>query len=150
MRRWAVLTPTRRRRLVRCSKSLALTTALVHLVNKTGQYARYPGRLDHWSTPISRNRSLPAPTGVSTTPTIYCCIPGLVPPGNGCPTPMIWDMPIDRGSTTLLSLDARSRRHSSLPGATAAPTPTPTVAPTVTPTVTPTATPTVTPTVTQL
>jgi hypothetical protein len=63
---------------------------------------------------------------------------------NGIPHAMVWDMQIDRGSTTL-SVWTRSRGAYvyPLPGAVA-PTPTPTSTPTATPTVTPTATPTAT------
>ena len=65
---------------------------------------------------------------------------------NGIPHAMVWDMQIDRGSTTL-SVWTRSRGAYvyPLPGAVApTPTPTPTSTPTATPTVTPTATPTAT------
>ncbi len=68
---------------------------------------------------------------------------------NGLPHAMVWDMQIDRGSTTL-SVWTRSRGAYvyPLPGAgpTPTPTPTPTATPTATPTITPTATPTATPT----
>src|SRR5882757_7022857 len=69
---------------------------------------------------------------------------------NGLPHAMVWDMQIDRGSTTL-SVWTRSRGAYvyPLPGA-GQPSPTPTASPsaTPTPTPTPTATPTATPTVT--
>ena len=69
---------------------------------------------------------------------------------NGIPHAMVWDMQIDRGSTTL-SVWTRSRGAYvyPLPGA-ASPTPTPTASPTATatPTATPTATATSTPTAT--
>jgi hypothetical protein len=64
---------------------------------------------------------------------------------NGLPHAMVWDMQIDRGSTTL-SVWTRSRGAYAYPLAGAGPTPTPTPTPSVTPT--PTATPTVTPSVT--
>jgi hypothetical protein len=68
---------------------------------------------------------------------------------NGLPHAMVWDMQIDRGSTTL-SVWTRSRGAYVYPLAGAGPTPTPTPTPSVTPTptatITPTATPTVTPT----
>jgi hypothetical protein len=66
---------------------------------------------------------------------------------NGVPHAMVWDMQIDRGSTTL-SVWTRSRGAYvyPLPGAGPTPTPTPTPSPSVTPTPTPTVTPTVTPT----
>src|SRR5439155_13532635 len=77
---------------------------------------------------------------------------------NGLPHAMVWDMQIDRGSTTL-SVWTRSRGAYvyPLPGAgqpsptptaspSATPTPTPTPTATPTPTSTPTSTPTVTPT----
>src|SRR5882757_670660 len=67
---------------------------------------------------------------------------------NGIPHAMVWDMQIDRGSTTL-SVWTRSRGAYvyPLPGAvTPSPTPTPTSTPTATPTPTPTATVTGTPT----
>src|SRR6266498_94016 len=66
---------------------------------------------------------------------------------NGLPHAMVWDMQIDRGSTTL-SVWTRSRGAYAyaLPGAGPTPTPTPTATPTATPTPTPTATPTATPT----
>ena len=73
---------------------------------------------------------------------------------NGIPHAMVWDMQIDRGSTTL-SVWTRSRGAYvfPLPGAppptptpTPSPTPSATPTPTATPSVTPTATPTVTPT----
>jgi hypothetical protein len=64
---------------------------------------------------------------------------------NGIPHAMVWDMQIDRGSTTL-SVWTRSRGAYAYPLPGAGPTPTPTPTPSVTPT--PTATPTVTPTVT--
>ena len=75
---------------------------------------------------------------------------------NGLPHAMVWDMQIDRGSTTL-SVWTRSRgayafplagaptpspTPTASPSATPTPTPTPTITPTVTPSVTPTATPT--------
>ena len=66
---------------------------------------------------------------------------------NGLPHAMVWDMQIDRGSTTL-SVWTRSRGAYAYPLAGAGPTPTPTPTPSVTPTPTPTATPTVTPSVT--
>jgi hypothetical protein len=73
---------------------------------------------------------------------------------NGLPHAMVWDMQIDRGSTTL-SVWTRSRGayvFALSGGVTPTPTPsasaTPTVTPTVTPTATPSATPSVTPTVT--
>jgi hypothetical protein len=67
---------------------------------------------------------------------------------NGIPHAMVWDMQIDRGSTTL-SVWTRSRGAYvyPLPGAvTPSPTPTPTSTPTATPTPTATATVTTTPT----
>src|SRR5438067_2677018 len=64
---------------------------------------------------------------------------------NGLPHAIVWDMQIDRGSTTL-SVWTRSRGAYAYPLAGAGPTPTPTPTPSVTPT--PTATPTVTPSVT--
>jgi hypothetical protein len=64
---------------------------------------------------------------------------------NGLPHAMVWDMQIDRGSTTL-SVWTRSRGAYVFPLPGAGPTPTPTPTPTVTPTPTPTATPTATPT----
>jgi hypothetical protein len=67
---------------------------------------------------------------------------------NGIPHAMVWDMQIDRGSTTL-SVWTRSRGAYAYPLTSAAsPTPTPTATPiaTVTPTATATATPTPTPT----
>ena len=62
---------------------------------------------------------------------------------NGLPHAMVWDMQIDRASTTL-SVWTRSRGAYvyPLPGAGPTPTPTPTTTPTPTPTATPTATPT--------
>src|SRR5581483_1992540 len=72
---------------------------------------------------------------------------------NGLPHAMVWDMQIDRGSTTL-SVWTRSRGAYVYPlaGAGPTPTPTPTSTPTVTPpptaTPTPSPTPTVTPTAT--
>jgi hypothetical protein len=72
---------------------------------------------------------------------------------NGLPHAMIWDMQVDRGSTTL-SVWTRSRGAYVYPlaGAGPTPTPTPTSTPTVTPTPTatpiPSATPTATPRVT--
>jgi hypothetical protein len=79
---------------------------------------------------------------------------------NGLPHAMVWDMQIDRGSTTL-SVWTRSRgayafalpggpppSPTPTPSPSATPTPTPTVTPTASPTVTPTVTPTATPTVT--
>ncbi|HEY2567837.1 MAG TPA: hypothetical protein VGI25_00810 [Candidatus Udaeobacter sp.] len=60
---------------------------------------------------------------------------------------MVWDMQIDRGSTTL-SVWTRSRGAYVFPLPGTGPTPTPTPTPSVTPTPTPTATPTVTPTAT--
>jgi hypothetical protein len=66
---------------------------------------------------------------------------------NGLPHAMVWDMQIDRGSTTL-SVWTRSRGAYVYPLAGAGPTPTPTPTPTATPTATPTVTPTATPTVT--
>ena len=67
---------------------------------------------------------------------------------NGIPHAMVWDMQIDRGSTTL-SVWTRSRGAYvyPLPGRLT-PTPTPTASPSATPTATATATPTVTPTAT--
>lgn len=62
---------------------------------------------------------------------------------NGLPHAMVWDMQIDRGSTTL-SVWTRSRGAYVYPLAGAGPTPTPT--PTVTPTPSVTPTPTATPT----
>src|SRR5213078_4700592 len=64
---------------------------------------------------------------------------------NGLPHAMVWDMQIDRGSTTL-SVWTRSRGAYAYPLAGAGPTPTPTPTPSVTPSVTPTPTSTVTPT----
>jgi hypothetical protein len=67
---------------------------------------------------------------------------------NGIPHAMVWDMQIDRGSTTL-SVWTRSRGAYvyPLPGAvTSTPTPTPTLTPTATPTPTATATVSATPT----
>src|SRR5207249_10268237 len=73
---------------------------------------------------------------------------------NGIPHAMVWDMQIDRGSTTL-SVWTRSRGAyvyrltsgaSPTPTPTASPSATPTPTPTVTPTTTPSATPTATPT----
>src|SRR6266446_244637 len=69
---------------------------------------------------------------------------------NGIPHAMVWDMQIDRGSSTL-SVWTRSRGAYVYPLAGAAsPTPTPTASPTTplppTPTATPTSTPTATPT----
>ncbi len=68
---------------------------------------------------------------------------------NGLPHSMVWDMQIDRFSTTL-SVWTRSRGAYAyaLPGAGPTPTPTPTVTPTPTATPTPTSTPTATPRVT--
>ena len=65
---------------------------------------------------------------------------------NGIPHAMVWDMQIDRGSTTL-SVWTRSRGAYAypLPGGVS-PTPTPTASPSVTPTPTATATATATPT----
>src|SRR4029077_6520428 len=76
---------------------------------------------------------------------------------NGVPHAMVWDMQVDRGSTTL-SVWTRSRgayvyplpggvppTPTPTPSPSATPTPTPTVTPTVTPSVTPTTTPTPTP-----
>src|SRR5436190_1564813 len=67
---------------------------------------------------------------------------------NGISHAMVWDMQIDRGSTTL-SVWTRSRGAYvyPLPGAPT-PTPTPTASPSATPTATATGTPTVTPTAT--
>jgi len=67
---------------------------------------------------------------------------------NGIPHAMVWDMQIDRGSTTL-SVWTRSRGAYvfPLPGGGGTPTPTPTASPSATPTSTPTPTPT--PTATQ-
>src|SRR5262249_26523319 len=63
---------------------------------------------------------------------------------NGIPHAMVWDMQIDRGSTTL-SVWTRSRGAYVYPLTGAAtPTPTPTASPTATATPTPTPTPTVT------
>jgi hypothetical protein len=66
---------------------------------------------------------------------------------NGIPHAMVWDMQIDRGSTTL-SVWTRSRGAYvyPLPGGGGTPTPTPTSTPTATPTTTATATATSTPT----
>jgi len=67
---------------------------------------------------------------------------------NGIPHAMVWDMQIDRGSTTL-SVWTRSRGAYVYPlpgGVTPTPTPTPTSTPTATPTPTATATVTATPT----
>lgn len=67
---------------------------------------------------------------------------------NGIPHAMVWDMQIDRGSTTL-SVWTRSRGAYVYPlpgGVTPTPTPTPTATPTATPTPTATASVTVTPT----
>src|SRR5438094_1772600 len=65
---------------------------------------------------------------------------------NGIPHAMVWDMQIDRGSTTL-SVWTRSRGAYVYPLAGAAtPTPTPTATPTATATATASATPTATPT----
>ena len=64
---------------------------------------------------------------------------------NGLPHAMVWDMQIDRGSTTL-SVWTRSRGAYVYPLSGAGPTPTPTPTATPTATVTPTATATVTPT----
>src|SRR5205807_9023669 len=67
---------------------------------------------------------------------------------NGVPHAMVWDMQIDRGSTTL-SVWTRSRGAYVYPlpgGVPPTPTPTPTPSPSATPTPTPTVTPTVTPT----
>jgi hypothetical protein len=66
---------------------------------------------------------------------------------NGIPHAMVWDMQIDRGSTTL-SVWTRSRGAYvyPLPGGGGTPTPTPTSTPTATPTATATATATSTPT----
>jgi hypothetical protein len=66
---------------------------------------------------------------------------------NGLPHAMVWDMQIDRGSTTL-SVWTRSRGAYVYPLAGAGPTPTPTPSPSPTPTPTPTATATATPTAT--
>jgi hypothetical protein len=68
---------------------------------------------------------------------------------NGLPHAMVWDMQIDRGSTTL-SVWTRSRGAYAYPlaGAGPTPTPTPSATPTATPSASPTATPSVTPTVT--
>jgi hypothetical protein len=87
---------------------------------------------------------------------------------NGVPHAMVWDMQIDRGSTTL-SVWTRSRgayvyplpsgpaptptptpspSATPTPTATATPTPSPSATPTATPSATPTVTPTVTPTAT--
>jgi hypothetical protein len=63
---------------------------------------------------------------------------------NGVPHAMVWDMQIDRGSTTL-SVWTRSRGAYVYPlpgGAPPTPTPSATPTPTATPSVTPTATPT--------
>jgi hypothetical protein len=67
---------------------------------------------------------------------------------NGIPHAMVWDMQIDRGSTTL-SVWTRSRGAYAFPltGAVT-PTPTPTPSASATPTASPSATPTVTPTAT--
>jgi hypothetical protein len=64
---------------------------------------------------------------------------------NGVPHAMVWDMQIDRGSTTL-SVWTRSRGAYVYPLPGAGPTPTPTPTPSPTPTATPTATATVSPT----
>jgi hypothetical protein len=66
---------------------------------------------------------------------------------NGIPHAMVWDMQIDRGSTTL-SVWTRSRGAYvyPLPGGGGTPTPTPTSTPTATPTATATGTATATPT----
>jgi hypothetical protein len=67
---------------------------------------------------------------------------------NGIPHAMVWDMQIDRGSTTL-SVWTRSRGAYAYPLTSAAsPTPTPTATPIATVTPTATATPTPTPTTT--
>src|SRR5207249_6179212 len=67
---------------------------------------------------------------------------------NGIPHAMVWDMQIDRGSTTL-SVWTRSRGAYVYPLTGAAtPTPTPTASPSATPTPTPTVTPTTTPSAT--
>ena len=66
---------------------------------------------------------------------------------NGIPHAMVWDMQIDRGSTTL-SVWTRSRGAYVYPLPGAGPTPTPTPTPTATPTATVTPTPSVTPTAT--
>jgi hypothetical protein len=69
---------------------------------------------------------------------------------NGIPHAMVWDMQIDRGSTTL-SVWTRSRGAYVFPlagGGTPTPTPTPTASPTPTATATATTTPTATPTAT--
>src|SRR5947199_1147256 len=67
---------------------------------------------------------------------------------NGLPHAMVWDMQIDRGSTTL-SVWTRSRGAYVYPLAGAAtPSPTPTASPSATPTPTPTVTPTTTPSAT--
>jgi hypothetical protein len=69
---------------------------------------------------------------------------------NGIPHSMVWDMQIDRGSTTL-SVWTRSRGAYAYPlagGGTPTPTPTPTATGTPTPTTTPTPTATATPRVT--
>ena len=67
---------------------------------------------------------------------------------NGIPHAMVWDMQVDRGSTTL-SVWTRSRGAYAypLPGGVS-PTPTPTASPSATPTATATATATATPTAT--
>src|SRR6266705_1347784 len=66
---------------------------------------------------------------------------------NGISHAMVWDMQIDRGSTTL-SVWTRSRGAYVYPLPGAGPTPTPTPTPTATPTATVTPTPSVTPTAT--
>jgi hypothetical protein len=67
---------------------------------------------------------------------------------NGLPHAMVWDMQIDRGSTTL-SVWTRSRGAYAYPLAGApTPSPTPTASPSATPTPTTTPTPTITPTAT--
>ena len=67
---------------------------------------------------------------------------------NGIPHAMVWDMQIDRGSTTL-SVWTRSRGAYVYPlSGASSPTPTPTASPTATATTTPTATATATPTTT--
>jgi hypothetical protein len=66
---------------------------------------------------------------------------------NGIPHAMVWDMQIDRGSTTL-SVWTRSRGAYAFPLPGGAPSPTPTASPSGTPSATPTATATATPTAT--
>ena len=78
-------------------------------LDKTGNLPRHPGGLDHRTIRISRSRFSPARTSAFITPTTS---PRRRRSGIGsataCPAVMIWDMQIDRGSTTL-SLWTRGR-----------------------------------------